>query len=66
MKITNRIKTRYAVQLSYAGRLQIINVVLFSIHNLWGEVFILPQSVSKVVYKICREYLWIQLMTERK
>ncbi|WMV28665.1 hypothetical protein MTR67_022050 [Solanum verrucosum] len=53
-----RIKTGYVVQLSYAGRLQIINVVLFSIHNFWGAVFILPQSVLKQVDKICREYLW--------
>ncbi|WMV40414.1 hypothetical protein MTR67_033799 [Solanum verrucosum] len=46
------------VQLSYAGRLQIINAVSFSIHNFWGAVFILPQSVLKQVDKICREYLW--------
>lgn len=55
-KITSRI-TAYSRQLSYAGRLQIINVVLFSIYNFWGTVFILPQSVLKVVDKQCRDYL---------
>lgn len=41
-KITSRIKNGYAKQLSYAGRLQIITALLFSIHNFWGPVFILP------------------------
>ncbi|XP_070015278.1 uncharacterized protein [Nicotiana sylvestris] len=34
------------------------NVVLFSIHSFWGNVFILPQSVVKGVDRLCREYLW--------
>lgn len=42
-KITARIKTIFTRHLSYAGRLQIINVVLFSLHNFWGSVFILPE-----------------------
>ncbi|XP_070020895.1 uncharacterized protein [Nicotiana sylvestris] len=40
-KITRKIQNGYAKQLSYAGRLQIINTVIFSIHNFWGAVFIL-------------------------
>ncbi|KAH0723423.1 hypothetical protein KY289_006467 [Solanum tuberosum] len=57
-KITQRIKVTYSKQLSYAGRLQVINAVLFSIHSFWGAVFILPQSVLKEIDKICRAYLW--------
>ncbi|XP_075076848.1 uncharacterized protein LOC142163460 [Nicotiana tabacum] len=44
-KITHRINVIYANQLLYAGRLQIVNVELFSIHSFWGNVFVLPQSV---------------------
>lgn len=51
-KITNRVTKGYAKQLSYAGRLQIINVVLFSIHNFWGAAFILPQRVLKKVDRL--------------
>uniref|UniRef100_M1AY26 Tn7 reverse transcriptase n=1 Tax=Solanum tuberosum TaxID=4113 RepID=M1AY26_SOLTU len=57
-KITERIKTTYARQLSYAGRLHVIVAVLFSIHSFWRSVFILPQRVVKEVDKKCREYLW--------
>lgn len=41
-KITSRINITYSKCLSHAGRLQIINIVLFSIYNFWGPVFILP------------------------
>ncbi|KAH0646254.1 hypothetical protein KY290_011724 [Solanum tuberosum] len=36
-KITQRIKVTYSKQLSYAGILQVINAVLFSIHSFWGQ-----------------------------
>ncbi|XP_019229334.1 PREDICTED: uncharacterized protein LOC109210390 [Nicotiana attenuata] len=41
-KITEKITNAYSRHLSYIGRLQIINDVLFSIYNFWGAVFILP------------------------
>lgn len=31
---------------------------MFSIHSLWGSVFILTQSVIKEIDEICRAYLW--------
>ncbi|XP_055814210.1 uncharacterized protein LOC129883607 [Solanum dulcamara] len=57
-KITNKINTGCSKLLSYAGRLQILNVVLFSIHNFWGAIFILPQSVLKEVDQRCRKFLY--------
>uniref|UniRef100_M1BYX0 Non-LTR retroelement reverse transcriptase n=1 Tax=Solanum tuberosum TaxID=4113 RepID=M1BYX0_SOLTU len=57
-KITLRITITYSKQLSYADRLQIINVVLFSIQSFWGAMFILPQSILKEIDKICRVFLW--------
>lgn len=36
-KITYRVKFSYSKQLSYAGRLQIVNAVLFTIHCFWGQ-----------------------------
>ncbi|OIT32488.1 hypothetical protein A4A49_51678 [Nicotiana attenuata] len=41
-KTTYRIKFSYLRQLSYAGSLQIVNLVLFLIHSFWGTLFILP------------------------
>lgn len=57
-KITKRISVGYTRQLSYAGRLQIINAVFFSIYNFWGTVVIIPQSVLKEIDRKCREFLW--------
>ncbi|XP_047264670.1 uncharacterized protein LOC124896857 [Capsicum annuum] len=45
-KITERINVTNSKKLSYAGRLQVVNVVLFSIHSFWGAAFILPQQES--------------------
>ncbi|OIT07226.1 hypothetical protein A4A49_08287 [Nicotiana attenuata] len=57
-KITTNIQSGYAKLLSYAGRLQVINAVLFAIYNFWGAVFILPQSVIRAIDRKCMEYLW--------
>lgn len=64
--ITARISTAYARQLSYAGRLQIINAILFSIRSFWGTVFILPQSVLKDVDRKCRKFLWGSTKVRKK
>ncbi|XP_049406369.1 uncharacterized protein LOC125870045 [Solanum stenotomum] len=47
-------------------RLQVVNVVLFSIHNFWGAVFILPQSILKEIDMLCRDYLWGRSDEKRK
>nr|XP_009774461.1 PREDICTED: uncharacterized protein LOC104224486 isoform X2 [Nicotiana sylvestris] len=39
------------------GRLQVLNVVVFSIYNFWRTVFILPQSVMKETDRRCKGYL---------
>ncbi|KAH0738207.1 hypothetical protein KY290_036912 [Solanum tuberosum] len=60
-KITNKIKEAYSKHLSYAGRLQVIMDVLFSMYNFWGAVFILPQSVLTEIDGKCRIFygeLW--------
>ncbi|KAH0735285.1 hypothetical protein KY285_010992 [Solanum tuberosum] len=65
-KIIARIQSAYAKLLSYAGRLQIVMAVLFSIYNFWGAVFILPQSVLKEIDRKCREFLWNAAEGKRK
>ncbi|XP_059311442.1 uncharacterized protein LOC132063007 [Lycium ferocissimum] len=44
--------------LSYAGRLQLVKTVLFSIQTFWAQIFILPKKVLKAVETICRTFLW--------
>jgi mannosylglycoprotein endo-beta-mannosidase len=44
--------------LSYAGRLQLINSILFAIQVYWSAIFILPKAVIKQVEGILRAFLW--------
>ncbi|XP_060184319.1 uncharacterized protein LOC132614001 [Lycium barbarum] len=44
--------------LTYAGRLQLLKSVLFSIQNFWAQIFILPKKVLKKIETICRTFLW--------
>ena len=44
--------------LSYTGRVQLINSVLFSIQVYWASLFLLPGQVIKNVEQIMRSFLW--------
>ena len=57
-KITARVNCWSARLLSYAGRLQLIQAVLFSMQNFWCRFFILPKRILKRIAQICSSYLW--------
>ncbi|XP_062085566.1 uncharacterized protein LOC133791662 [Humulus lupulus] len=57
-KIRLRLNTWGSRHLSFAGRVQLIHSVLLGLRNYWMSTFILPQSVSKEVEKLCRGFLW--------
>lgn len=44
--------------MSYVGRVQLINVVLRSMHTCWCCVFILTKAVVQEIDKRCRNFLW--------
>lgn len=44
--------------LSYLGRIQLINSVLWSMIVYWGSIFILSKAVVSEVERICRTFLW--------
>ncbi|XP_074290572.1 uncharacterized protein LOC141617289 [Silene latifolia] len=44
--------------LSYAGKLQLINAVLFGLENFWSSALFLPKVVIKLVNKLCKDYFW--------
>ncbi|XP_058741823.1 uncharacterized protein LOC131614222 [Vicia villosa] len=57
-KIVCRIRHWTARFLSYAGRLQLINSVTFSMANYWLMVFPIPKAMIKKINAICRSFLW--------
>lgn len=57
--ITTRITYWSARILSYAGRVQLIKVVLFGMQTFWDYIFKLPNKIIKMIDVICRSFLWI-------
>ncbi|KAK7275607.1 hypothetical protein RIF29_16726 [Crotalaria pallida] len=57
-KITKRLASWHTRNLSYQGRMQLINSVLMSLHIYWATVFIIPKSVIKQIERKCRDFLW--------
>ncbi|KAK4384464.1 putative ribonuclease H protein [Sesamum angolense] len=47
-----------SIQLSFAGRLQLIKSVLMSLDVYWAMAFILPKGVIREVEKRMRNFLW--------
>ncbi|KAK4381059.1 putative mitochondrial protein [Sesamum angolense] len=58
LKIDSRIKGWDSIQLSFAGRLQLIKSVLMSLNVYWAMAFILPKGVIRAVEKRMRHFLW--------
>jgi len=57
-RITGKITTWASRHISYAGRLVLVNSVLFGIFNFWAQVFMLPQAVIDKVTQLCRNFIW--------
>ncbi|GJV19062.1 hypothetical protein Tco_1368082 [Tanacetum coccineum] len=59
-KVQNRVNDWKNKFLSSAGRLQLIQSVLGSLHVYWASVFILPSRVLLDIEQIMRGFLWCQ------
>uniref|UniRef100_A0A803PTQ2 Reverse transcriptase domain-containing protein n=1 Tax=Cannabis sativa TaxID=3483 RepID=A0A803PTQ2_CANSA len=57
-KIKQSLHTWASRHLSHAGRAQLIHSVLLGLRNYWMSIFVLPQSVTKEVERLCRGFLW--------
>ncbi|XP_052623752.1 uncharacterized protein LOC111889210 [Lactuca sativa] len=58
-KIKMRIFNWKCKTLSFAGRLQLINFVLTSIHVYWASIFKIPIATIIEIEKMCRSFLWV-------
>ncbi|WMV34807.1 hypothetical protein MTR67_028192 [Solanum verrucosum] len=57
-KIIARISSWTAKKLSYAGRMQLVQSVLFGIQAYWSQLFIIPAKVLKLIESYCRSFTW--------
>ncbi|XP_060180731.1 uncharacterized protein LOC132610456 [Lycium barbarum] len=64
--MVGRISTWTARKLSYAGRVQLVQSVLFGIQAYWAQIFVLPTKVMKIIEAHCRSYVWSGVNTITK
>jgi hypothetical protein len=57
-KLANRINDWRNKSLSFAGRLQLIQSVLSSMHIYWASVFVLPARIVSNLEQLMRGFLW--------
>ncbi|KAL0455557.1 UNVERIFIED_CONTAM: hypothetical protein Slati_0894900 [Sesamum latifolium] len=57
-RVDERIKGWEGVNLSFAGRVQLIRSVLMALHTYWAMAFILPKGIIREVEKWLRTFLW--------
>lgn len=56
--MTSRIRVSKSKNLSYQGRLVLVNYVLMSVHIYWAQIFLNPRPVLQEVQRVCKAYLW--------
>ncbi|XP_074288913.1 uncharacterized protein LOC141614057 [Silene latifolia] len=44
--------------LSYAGKLQLINSIVFGLENFWCSTVLLPRTVISHINKLCKDFFW--------
>ncbi|XP_062117273.1 uncharacterized protein LOC133831119 [Humulus lupulus] len=57
-KINLRLHTWSSRHLSFVGRAQLIHSTLLGLRCYWMSIFILPQSVTKEIDRLCKNFLW--------
>ena len=57
-RIRSRISSWTTRQLSFAGMLQLVGSVLYSITNCWMSAYRLPSSCIKEINSLCSAFLW--------
>ncbi|XP_074289181.1 uncharacterized protein LOC141614323 [Silene latifolia] len=57
-KIKGRLGDWASLQLSYAGRIQLINTAIFGVEAFWCACLLLPRGVVRNLEKTCRQFFW--------
>lgn len=57
-KIISKISTWTAKKLTYAGRVQLVQSVLFGVQSYWTQLFLIPSKILKLIDGYCRSFIW--------
>ncbi|XP_074306038.1 uncharacterized protein LOC141641266 [Silene latifolia] len=44
--------------LSYAGKIRLLNTVIFGLEQFWCSTLLIPKGLIKLITKFCRNFLW--------
>lgn len=58
MKIRRKLEKWSSKSLTYSGRLQLVNSVIFHYQTYWSMIFVLPKGVLNQIEAMCRKFLW--------
>ncbi|XP_074277782.1 uncharacterized protein LOC141601403 [Silene latifolia] len=53
-------------KLSYAGKISLLNSVIFGMEQYWCSTLLIPKGVIKLITKFCRNFLWNSEVGSRK
>ncbi|VFQ76078.1 unnamed protein product [Cuscuta campestris] len=65
-KLTTKLTVWTSKNLSYAGKVKLINSVLYGIIGFWSRLFIIPSMVMKKIQSLCRNFLWGSSQNQRR
>ncbi|XP_074297411.1 uncharacterized protein LOC141628131 [Silene latifolia] len=57
-KIQSRISHWASKNLSYAGRVQLLNSAIFGLESFWCSCLFLPATVIGHIERLCRQFIW--------
>ncbi|XP_074318726.1 uncharacterized protein LOC141655551 [Silene latifolia] len=63
---TNIIGSCSSQHLSYAGRIQVLNSMVFGLNNFWCTSLFLPRAICDAIAKLSRDIFWGRLENTRK
>jgi len=64
-KIMGKIRQWSRRSISFVGRANLFNSVIFGMYNFWASIFILPQEVIDYMNQLCRNYFWWGLQSSK-
>lgn len=57
-KISARFNSWTVKHLSFAGRFQLIQAVIYSTISFWASMFIIPNECIRILERMCNAFLW--------
>ncbi|XP_074315048.1 uncharacterized protein LOC141651228 [Silene latifolia] len=58
VKLSSLLQRCQSEYLSYGGKIQVIQSIVFGLGNFWGSSILLSKNISKYINRACRQLFW--------